>query len=122
MKLAIVLRWLYYRHGFFSGMRAVKDLRGRIYEWCWGIGAFAVIVGVPWYFGAFDRDYGNKNLSDLINCLIFAALFGYWIWGTKRVVAQIRRDRQRARDFQAAKASGNEDEMVRLMIDRIQDT
>ncbi|MFZ3309504.1 MAG: hypothetical protein WA280_09075 [Xanthobacteraceae bacterium] len=82
----------------------------------------AVIAGVPWHFGLFDRDYGNKNLSDLINALIFGAVFGYWIWGTNRAIAQMRRDRQRRRDFLVAKAADDEDEMWRLTLDRIEDS
>jgi hypothetical protein len=35
---------------------------------------------LPWYFGLFDRDYGNKNLSDLINLLILGVAL-YWWWG-----------------------------------------
>jgi hypothetical protein len=89
------------------------DFRGRAYEWCWRIGGLAVIVALPWYFGLFDRDYGNKNLSDLINLLILGVALYWWWGGTNRVISQMRGDRQRVRDFEAAKAAGDEDEMRR---------
>lgn len=98
-----------------------RDFQGRLYEWCWRIGSLAVIVGLPWYFGLFDRDYGNKNLSSLINALIFGGAVYWWWWGNNKAIAQMRKDRQRVRDFKAAKAAGDEEEMWRLMLDRIKD-
>ena len=99
----------------------MRNFLGLVHEWCWRVGALAVFVGLPWYFGLFERDYGNKNLSDLINTLLFGSLVAYWLWATNRVVAQIRRDRKRSRDFAAAKAAGDEEEMWRLFEDKLSD-
>jgi len=97
-------------------------LREQFNEWCWRIGSLAVIVGMPWYFGLFDRDYGNKNLTNLINMLFLSGALFWWYWGTNRAIAQMRRDRQRVRDFKAAEAAGDEDAMWRLTLDRIEDS
>jgi hypothetical protein len=99
----------------------LRDFSDQFSEWCWRIGSLAVIVGLPWYFGLFDRDYGNRNLTNLINMLMLGVALFWWHWGTNRAIAQMRRDRQRRRDFQAAKAAGNEDAIWRLMLDRIED-